>query len=166
MDIKIKSTALCALLATSLGVPSAAKAEDDNFRDGKNYPGTFCVPAVNATAGVRSNSFYANTSGATANVMCPVVQDSWEQQGGLTYSRMSISNVAGQVFSCTESSYDADGVFITSVSFSTTQAGLSAQYFFSGGSYLSATGNEGYIVIRCQVPNNGQIRGYQVEEKA
>jgi len=161
---KIIATAL-SLLAVGAS-PAVVHAEDDNVFDGKSYPGAMCDSAVSSVASVRTGSFYANSSGAAALVNCPVIQDSWVSTTGLSFGEMFFSNPAGQTFTCTQSSYDANGVFLSSRSFSSTTSGVQAQLFFSGGSYLPTTANFGYIMIQCTVPAGGQIRGYQVQEKA
>jgi hypothetical protein len=161
---KILCTALTLLAA--LAPPAVVHAEDDNVNDGKSYPGAMCDSAVSSVASARTGSLYVNTSGASALVNCPVIQDSWLSSTGLAFSQMFFLNPAGQTFTCTQSAYDANGGFLSSRSFTSTTSGLQAKLFVSGVSYLPTTGNFGYIMIQCNVPAGGQIRGYQVQEKA
>jgi len=159
---KIIAAALTLLAAAQTSV---VHAEDDNAFDGKSYPGAMCDSAVSSVASTRVSTFYVNTSGAAAAVICPVIQDSWLNTAGLTFGAMKFSNVAGQTFSCTQTGMDANGTVLSSRSFSTTAGGLQQQLFFSG-TYLPTTGNFGYIMIQCTVPAGAQIRAYQVQERA
>lgn len=166
------STKLLAGLVALAGIaaaPALVNAEDDNNYDGKGYPGMLCLPANNLWdwLHVTNGNYYFNDAPQTAPVLCPVVQDSWQQTGGLSYNRIWIYNPTGNTFTCTTNSYSADGVFQASASFSTTTAGKSGQYLVnSSGGYVSKTGAEGYIVITCQVPVNGRIYSYVVQERA
>jgi hypothetical protein len=164
MKLQIKVVAVGLLCA--LGVaPSAARAEDDNVYDGKTYPGSLCDAASNVQSFAKTAPFYYNSAPAGATVFCPIIQDSWQNNAGLTYSKMSIfNNVAGQTFTCTENSYNVFGTFIGSRSFSTTTQGTSAQYFFNG-TYLNTTA-EGYMMIQCTMPQYGRIWSYLVQERA
>ena len=161
---KIIATALTLLAVAA--PPAVVHAEDDNVFDGKSYPGAMCDSAASTIASVRTGSFYANSSGAAALVNCPVIQDSWLSSTGLAFSQLYFVNPAGGTFTCTQSAYDANGGFLSSRSFSSTTSGLQAKLFASGTSYLPTTGNFGYIMIQCTVPAGGQIRGYQVQERA
>ena len=164
-DQKIIFTALTLLAVAA--VPSIVHAEDDNVFDGKSYPGVMCSPVVSSVAAARTGSSYANTSGFSAAAICPVIQDSWLSTTGLALGQMKIQNVGGGVtFSCTQTAYNSDGVFLSSRSFSTTTAGLSGQLFGTAVNFLPTTGLFGYITIQCTVPAGGQIKGYQVQEKA
>ena len=163
MRTKNKLAAFMVGLFGVCAAPSAVRAEDDASYDAKGYTGAMCDSVVSTVASVRTDGFYANTSGSTASVICPVIQDSWQNLAGLSYSHINFSN-AGGTFSCTESSFDTLGTLQSSRSFSTTSVGLQRQYFYTG-SFLPTTAAEGYITIFCSVPKNSQIKGYLVQEK-
>lgn len=162
---KFASTVLVLFAATT--VPSVVQAEDDNVYDGKSYPGSMCLPMDSSVLSHRVASIYYNTSGSTAYVSCPVIQDSWTSTAGLSFGGMVIENVAGGTFSCTQNAYNSHGYWLSSRSFSTTTTGSPfSQFFWGSSSYLPTTGNWGYITIDCSVPPYGHIKGYQVQERA
>jgi hypothetical protein len=164
--MKTKITLAASMLAVLAlcAAPSAVRAEDDVSYDAKIYNGAQCDNMVSTVASSRTGVFYANTSGALSNAVCPIIQDSWQNKLGLSYSYITISN-AGGTFSCSESAYNTNGTLLSSRSFSVTTTGLQRQYFYSSGSYLPTTADEGYMSITCTVPVNSQIRNYLIQEK-
>jgi hypothetical protein len=162
------STKLASALvaAFALSAVTSAHAEDDNVYDGKGYPGSMCEPVSNTQAYVRPGVFFVNTAGDNAAAVCPVIQDSWIQVNGVSYSRMQVYNANGGTISCTQTAYDAAGTFVSSRSGSTTGAGSQAIYFFEAGSYLPKTSSGGFIVFQCSLGQADRIISYHVQEKA
>jgi hypothetical protein len=162
------STKIASVLVTAfaIGAVPSAHAEDDNVYDGKSYPGSMCQPVGNTQAYARPSVFYVNTAGDGANVVCPIIQESWISRAGLSYGRMQVGNFNGGSISCTQTAYDAVGNFVSSRSASTTGAGTQTLYFFQNGTYLPTTAWEGFITIQCSLGQGDRVISYQVQEKA
>lgn len=165
--MKLRTKLVMAVLSVSIVtvVSSVSKAEDDNVYDGKSYPGSFCDSVTSTVSSYRAGPFYVNISGGVTSVNCPMVQDSWVSTGGLTFGAMYLYNPGG-TFTCTQTAYESNGTSIMGAkSFTTTAVGVQQQLFYQGG-YVPTTGNFGSLSIVCSVPNGGQIRSYQGQERA
>jgi hypothetical protein len=101
------------------------------------------------------------------NVVCPIIQDSWQSTAGLSYSRMQVNNLNGGSILCVQTAYNINGNSVSSVSVSTSTAGLSTLYFLtSSGTYLPTTDVEGFISIICTLGAGDSIRSYHMQERA
>ena len=101
-----------------------------------------------------------NSSGATANVVCPIVRDNTSNTTGLRDAEVAVTDATGTM-SCSAVSVDRAGTILKSVGVTIPGTGSRIIDF---GSSMNLGVSRGHYQVTCSVPNGGKIHSVYYDE--
>jgi hypothetical protein len=122
--------------------------------DGKVIGASPCHPAGGGTTGLTYGAGHVtNTSGATMNVICPIVRDDATNQDGLVDLEIAVSDPTGTL-SCDAVAVGRTGNILKSTTKNTPGTGARVIDF---GTALNVSEDRGHYAIICRVPSKASI---------
>lgn len=147
---------LIGIAAISLFLSSASAMATDR----KVHNGSMCQPADGRN---RLDTFTGGAFNADPTkfifVTCPIVRDSTQNTNGTSLAFVNVRSAGGQPLSCELVSRDKNGLFIASRSaFTTSSTPVSINVDVNASAVL------GTYALSCQLPPNGAILTYDIDE--